>query len=115
MAVPAAETLIRMEDTAGVRAHRSRSRATNCGGTTTTSTRMWASSACSIAPPMPRAASVWGVDPTTVENYLLEVDNQVVVPVNTKAASACPGRPRVHVWWVPHSRSRKTRCPGTVK
>jgi len=113
MAVPAAETLIRMEDTRdseltikvtgyqwrwhydyiddGVRFFSTLDRESNAAR---------------------RLDS--GIDPTTVDNYLLKVDNEVVVPVNTKVRLLITGADVLHAWWVPAFAVKKDAVPGFI-
>ena len=113
MAVPAAETLIRMEDTRDseltikvtgyqwrwhydyidddVRFFSTLDRESNAGR---------------------RLDS--GIDPATVDNYLLEVDNEVVVPVNTKVRLLVTGADVLHAWWVPAFAVKKDAVPGFI-
>jgi cytochrome c oxidase subunit 2 len=54
------------------------------------------------------------VDPNTVDNYLLEVDNPIVVPVNTKVRLLITGNDVIHSWWVPQFGVKKDAIPGFV-
>jgi cytochrome c oxidase subunit 2 len=42
-----------------------------------------------------------GVDVSQIENYLLEVDNPVVVPINKKIRILITANDVIHAWWVP--------------
>ena len=53
-----------------------------------------------------------GVDPNTVEHYLLNVDNPLVVPVGTKVRLLVTGADVIHSWWVPAFRCEEGRHPG---
>lgn len=55
-----------------------------------------------------------GVDPFSVENYLLEVDNPVVVPVDTKVRLLVTGGDVLHAWWVPEFAVKKDAVPGFI-
>jgi len=55
-----------------------------------------------------------GVDPTTVPNYLLEVDNPLVVPENTKVRVLLTANDVIHAWWVPAFGMKKDAIPGFV-
>jgi cytochrome c oxidase subunit 2 len=55
-----------------------------------------------------------GVDPKQVENYLLEVDRPVVVPVDTKVRVLITGNDVIHSWWVPQFAVKKDAIPGFV-
>jgi cytochrome c oxidase subunit 2 len=113
MAVPAAETLVRMEDTRdsdltikvtgyqwrwqydyideGVRFFSTLDRESNAAR---------------------KKGS--GIDPNTVENYLLEVDNELVVPVNTKVRLLVTAADVLHAWWVPDFAVKKDAVPGFI-
>jgi cytochrome c oxidase subunit 2 len=113
MAVPAAETLIRMEDTReaevtikvtgyqwrwhydfiddGVQFYSTMGRDSNAAR---------------------RLGS--GIDPYGVENYLLDVDNDLVVPVDTKVRLLVTGADVLHSWWVPTLGVKKDAVPGFI-
>jgi cytochrome c oxidase subunit 2 len=55
-----------------------------------------------------------GVDPNSVENYLLSVDNPLVVPVGTKVRLLVTGADVIHSWWVPALAVKKDGIPGFV-
>jgi cytochrome c oxidase subunit II len=55
-----------------------------------------------------------GVDPSTIDNYLLEVDRPVVVPVDTKVRVLITGNDVIHSWWVPMFAVKKDAIPGFV-
>ena len=55
-----------------------------------------------------------GIDPRTVENYLLEVDHPVVVPVGAKVRLLMTSNDVVHSWWVPDLAIKKDAVPGMV-
>ena len=55
-----------------------------------------------------------GVDPNEIENYLLEVDNQVVVPVNTKIRFMTTAADVIHSWWVPALGWKRDSIPGFI-
>jgi cytochrome c oxidase subunit II len=55
-----------------------------------------------------------GIDPRSVENYLLEVDRPVVVPVDTKVRVLITGNDVIHSWWVPQFAVKKDAIPGFV-
>jgi cytochrome c oxidase subunit 2 len=55
-----------------------------------------------------------GVDPYTVKNYLLDVDNPLVVPVNTKVRVLLTAQDVIHAWWVPAFGMKKDAIPGFV-
>ncbi len=55
-----------------------------------------------------------GIDPRTVENYLLAVDNDMVVPVGKKIQLLLTGADVIHAWWVPELGGKKDAIPGFV-
>jgi len=55
-----------------------------------------------------------GVDPTTVPHYLLNVDHPFVVPVDTKVRLLVTGADVIHSWWVPAFGVKKDAIPGFV-
>lgn len=55
-----------------------------------------------------------GIDPLTVENYLLEVDNHVIVPVNKKIRMLITSNDVLHAWWVPDFAIKKDAIPGYI-
>jgi cytochrome c oxidase subunit 2 len=55
-----------------------------------------------------------GLDPKTVENYLLNVDNPLVVPVDTKVRLLLTAQDVIHAWWVPAFGMKKDAIPGFV-
>jgi cytochrome c oxidase subunit 2 len=55
-----------------------------------------------------------GQDPRSVENYLLNVDNEVVVPVDTKVRLLLTAQDVIHAWWVPAFGMKKDAIPGFV-
>src|SRR5215831_8441612 len=55
-----------------------------------------------------------GVDPKSVENYLLDVDNPLVIPAGTKIRFLLTGADVIHAWWVPAFGMKKDAIPGYV-
>ncbi|MEZ5537884.1 MAG: cytochrome c oxidase subunit II [Thiolinea sp.] len=55
-----------------------------------------------------------GIDPATVDNYLLEVDNPVVIPVGKKVRFLFTANDVIHSWWVPELAVKKDAIPGFV-
>jgi cytochrome c oxidase subunit II len=113
MAVPAAETLIRMEDTRGseltikVTGYQWRWHYDYIDdGVRFFSTLDRESNAAR------RLDS--GIDPNTVDNYLLKVDNEVVVPINTKVRLLVTAADVLHAWWVPAFAVKKDAVPGFI-
>jgi cytochrome c oxidase subunit 2 len=55
-----------------------------------------------------------GIDPTTVPNYLLEVDRPLVIPAGTKVRLLLTANDVIHAWWVPAFGMKKDAIPGFV-
>ena len=55
-----------------------------------------------------------GIDPTSVEHYLLSVDHPLVVPVGSKVRLLITGADVIHSWWVPAFGVKKDAIPGFV-
>src|SRR5512139_4222586 len=55
-----------------------------------------------------------GVDVHQVENYLLDVDNPLVVPVGKKVRVLVTAADVIHNWWVPDFGMKKDAIPGYV-
>ena len=55
-----------------------------------------------------------GTDPETVQNYLLDVDNPWVVPVGKKVRLLLTAKDVIHAWWVPAFGVKKDAIPGFV-
>jgi len=55
-----------------------------------------------------------GIDPKGVENYLLAVDHPLVVPVGKKIRLLLTGGDVIHAWWVPQFGVKKDAIPGFV-
>jgi len=113
LAVPAAETLIRMEDTR------------NADLTIKVTGFQWRwqydyiDEGVKFYSVLDRASNAArqldsGVDPSTVENYLLEVDNPVVVPVDAKVRLLVTGADVIHAWWMPDFGVKKDAVPGYI-
>jgi cytochrome c oxidase subunit 2 len=113
MAIPAADTLVRMEDTR------------NSDLTVKVTGYQWKwqyeyidegiSFFSNLARESNRARQLdSGVDPFTVENYLLEVDNRLVVPVGAKVRILITSNDVIHSWWVPAFGGKKDAIPGFV-
>lgn len=54
------------------------------------------------------------IDPNTIENYLYDVDNPLVVPVNTKVRILLTSNDVIHAWWVPELSGKRDAVPGFV-
>ena len=55
-----------------------------------------------------------GVDPRTIDNYLLEVDNPLVVPQGVKIRVLITAADVIHAWWVPDFGMKKDAIPGFI-
>ncbi len=55
-----------------------------------------------------------GVDPFSVDNYLLEVNRPVVIPKGAKVRLLLTSNDVVHSWWVPELAIKKDAVPGIV-
>jgi len=111
MAVPAAETLIRIEDnrdpdlTIVVTGYQWRWQYSYQGENV--------SYYSSIALPSNIARRIHsGIDPRSVDNYLLEVDNPLVVPKGAKIRVLLTSNDVIHSWWVPELSIKKDAIPG---
>ena len=48
------------------------------------------------------------------ENYLLEVDNHIVVPINKKIRLLFTSNDVIHAWWIPAFAVKKDAIPGYI-
>ncbi|HEX7048159.1 MAG TPA: cytochrome c oxidase subunit II [Gammaproteobacteria bacterium] len=55
-----------------------------------------------------------GLEPSSVDHYLLEVDNPLVVPVGRKVRLLLTSADVIHAWWVPEFAVKKDAVPGFV-
>jgi cytochrome c oxidase subunit 2 len=55
-----------------------------------------------------------GIDPTTVPDYLLNVDHPLVVPAGVKVRLLLTAQDVIHAWWVPALAIKKDAIPGYV-
>lgn len=55
-----------------------------------------------------------GIDPASVENYLRDVDNRMVVPVGKKVRLLLTSNDVIHAWWVPELSGKKDAIPGYI-
>ena len=55
-----------------------------------------------------------GVDPRSVQNYLLDVDHPLVVPAGRKVRVLLTAGDVIHAWWVPQFGMKKDAIPGFV-
>ena len=113
MAVPAAETMIKLED----------SRDPDISIVVTGYQWMWhyryqdedIEFFSSLARPSIEARTKGsGVNPFDVDNYLLEVDRPVVVPRGAKVRLLLTSNDVVHSWWVPELAIKKDAVPGII-
>ncbi len=49
------------------------------------------------------------------ENYLLEVDNELVVPVNKKVRILTTAGDVIHAWWIPAFGAKQDAIPGFIR
>ena len=56
-----------------------------------------------------------GEDPSTVPNYLLEVDKPLVLPVGKKIKILTTASDVIHAWWVPALGWKRDAVPGFVR
>ena len=113
MAVPAAETLIRMEDT------RDSELTIKVTGYQWRWHYDYIDQDVNFYSTLDRESNAArrldsGVDPTTVDNYLLKVDNDLVVPVDTKVRLLVTAGDVLHAWWVPELAVKKDAVPGFI-
>ena len=54
------------------------------------------------------------IDPATVENYLLNVDHPLVIPVGKKVRFLLTASDVIHSWWVPEFGWKKDAIPGFI-
>ena len=55
-----------------------------------------------------------GIDPTTVPNYLLSVDHPLIVPAGVKVRLLITGADVIHSWWIPAFGLKKDAIPGFI-
>ena len=55
-----------------------------------------------------------GQNPMEHENYLLDVDEPLVVPVNTKLRILTTAEDVIHAWWVPELGWKRDAIPGFI-
>ncbi|WP_405232817.1 cytochrome c oxidase subunit II [Lentisalinibacter salinarum] len=55
-----------------------------------------------------------GIDVNTVPNYLLEVDNPMVVPVGAKVRLLITSNDVIHAWWMKDFGIKKDAIPGFI-
>lgn len=55
-----------------------------------------------------------GIDPRTVPEYLLNVDNPLVVPTKKKVRILTTANDVIHAWWVPALGTKRDAIPGYI-
>jgi cytochrome c oxidase subunit 2 len=111
MAIPAAKSLIRIEDS------------TNSELTIKVTAYQWKwqyeyiDDGVSIFSTLARDSNAArqlnsGIDPNGVPNYLLNVDNPLVVPVGKKVRLLLTSQDVIHAWWVPDLAVKRDAIPG---
>ncbi len=55
-----------------------------------------------------------GIDVTTVPNYLVDVDKPLVLPVGQKIRFLVTANDVIHAWWVPELAVKKDAIPGYI-
>jgi cytochrome c oxidase subunit II len=55
-----------------------------------------------------------GIDPAKVPNYLLSVDKPMVVPAGRKVRLLLTSQDVIHAWWVPDLAVKKDAIPGVI-
>jgi len=55
-----------------------------------------------------------GIDVRTVPNYLLNVDNPMVVPVDKRVRLLITAKDVIHAWWVPAVGVKRDAIPGYI-
>ncbi len=113
MAVPAAETMLRLEDT----------RNPDVSIVVTASQWKWhykyQDEGIEFYSSLDRASveartKDSGIDPFSVENFLLEVDRPLVVPKGAKVRLLITSNDVIHSWWVPELAIKKDAIPGII-
>jgi cytochrome c oxidase subunit 2 len=113
MAIPSVETLIKIEDT------------TESGLTIKVTGYQWfwryeyLDSGVSFYSRLAQSSNETrqldsGKDPNAVDNYLLDVDNALVVPTGTKIRVLLTANDVIHAWWVPAFGMKRDAIPGFI-
>lgn len=55
-----------------------------------------------------------GKNPVEIDNYLLDVDNRLVLPVGKKVRFLVTSNDVIHSWWVPDFAVKKDAIPGYI-
>jgi cytochrome c oxidase subunit 2 len=113
MAIPSVEKLVMIEDTSG------------SGLTVKVTGHQWywqyeyLGSGVSFYSRLTRESDVArqrgsGIDPATVEHYLLDVDKPLVVPTGVKIRMLLTANDVIHAWWVPDFGMKRDAIPGFI-
>lgn len=113
MAIPAAETLIRIEDT------RNSDISIQVTGYQWKWHYNYLDEGVEFFSTLARSSNVArqlgsGVDPYSVDNYLLDVDRPLVVPIGQKVRLLVTSNDVLHAWWVPELSGKRDAVPGFV-
>jgi cytochrome c oxidase subunit 2 len=55
-----------------------------------------------------------GIDPRSVDNYLLDVDKPLVIPTGVKVRMLLTANDVIHAWWVPDFGMKRDAIPGFI-
>lgn len=55
-----------------------------------------------------------GIDPYSVQHYLLNVDKPIVLPINKKIRLVTTAKDVIHAWWVPDLGWKRDAIPGFI-
>jgi cytochrome c oxidase subunit 2 len=113
MAIPSVEKLVKIEDTSG------------SGLTVKVTGHQWywqyeyLGTGVSFYSRLSRASDEArqkdsGIDPRSVENYLLDVDNPLVLPTGVKVRMLLTANDVIHAWWVPDFGMKRDAIPGFI-
>ncbi|HEU5468817.1 MAG TPA: cytochrome c oxidase subunit II [Steroidobacteraceae bacterium] len=113
MAIPSVEKLVKIEDTSG------------SGLTVKVTGHQWywqyeyLGTGVSFYSRLARSSDLArqkgsGIDPESVENYLLEVDQPLVVPTGVKIRILLTANDVIHAWWVPDFGMKRDAIPGFI-
>jgi cytochrome c oxidase subunit II len=115
MAIPAAETLLKIED------------ATSAGLTIHVTGYQWkweysygdAAEGVDFFSTLSRDSNEArqlgsDIDPNKVDNYLLSVDHPMVIPTDTKVRIVLTSQDVIHAWWVPDFGMKRDAIPGFI-
>jgi cytochrome c oxidase subunit 2 len=113
MAIPAARALVRIEDTRGAQLN------IKITGYQWKWQYEYVGSGVSFFSSLARSSNVArqlrsGIDPFTVDHYLLDVDNPLVVPTQTKIRYLLTSSDVNHAWWVQAFSVKRDAIPGYI-